>query len=156
MSRLPRRKRTDDEGPPAVVAGEAAAAAVDVEPASATPDLRAAAFFDIDNTVVRGASLFHLARGLASRKFFTATDVAAFAWKQAKYRVAGREDADDIASAIDAALSFVAGHTVDEVTRLGDEIFDERTKVINIGGGQPGVNNKTTSGAVSAKTITVQ
>jgi HAD superfamily hydrolase (TIGR01490 family) len=126
MSRLPRRKRTDAEGPPAVVAGEAAAAAVNVEPASATPDLRAAAFFDIDNTVVRGASLFHLARGLASRKFFTATDVAAFAWKQAKYRVAGREDVDDIASAIDAALSFVAGHTVDEVTRLGDEIFDER------------------------------
>jgi len=126
MSRQSRRKRTDVDGPPAVVAGEAAAAAVDVEPASATPDMRAAAFFDIDNTVVRGASLFHLARGLAARKFFTATDVAAFAWKQAKYRVGGREDVDDIASAIDAALSFVAGHSVDEVTQLGDEIFDER------------------------------
>ena len=40
--------------------------------------------------------------------------------------MAGREDTDDIASVIDAALSFVAGHDVDEVVSLGDEIFDER------------------------------
>jgi HAD superfamily hydrolase (TIGR01490 family) len=112
--------------PPAVAAGEAAAAAVEVESMAPTPDPRAAAFFDIDNTVVRGASLFHLARGLAARKFFTAADVAAFAWKQAKYRLVGSEDVEDMASAIDAALSFVAGHRVDEVTQLGDEIFDER------------------------------
>jgi len=112
--------------PPAVVAGEAAAAAVDVQPSSPEPDIHAAAFFDIDNTVVRGASLFHLARGLAARKFFTASDVVSFAWQQAKFRIVGREDMDDIASAIDAALSFVAGHSVAEVTELGEEIFDER------------------------------
>ena len=111
--------------PPAVVAGEAAAERaettqqVDVDP-------HAAAFFDIDNTIVRGASLFHLARGLAQRKFFTMGDVSSFAWKQAKFRIAGREDTDDIASVIDAALSFVAGHDVSEVVSLGDEIFDER------------------------------
>lgn len=111
--------------PPAVVAGEAAA-----EQAETTQEIvldpRSAAFFDIDNTIVRGASLFHLARGLAKRRFFTVGDVSRFAWKQAKYRVAGREDVEDMASAIDAALSFVAGHTVDEVVSLGDEIFDER------------------------------
>jgi HAD superfamily hydrolase (TIGR01490 family) len=111
--------------PPAVVAGEAAA-----EQAETTQEVvldpRSAAFFDIDNTIVRGASLFHLARGLAKRKFFTFGDVSSFAWKQAKYRVGGREDTDDMASAISAALSFVAGHTVDEVVSLGDEIFDER------------------------------
>ena len=60
--------------PPAVVAGEAAA-----ERAETTQELhldpQAAAFFDIDNTIVRGASLFHLARGLAKRKFFTMGDV---------------------------------------------------------------------------------
>ena len=113
---------------PAVIAGEAAAAAAvaDVPSEAITPDLRAAAFFDIDNTVVRGASLFHLARGLAARKFFTASDVATFAWQQAKFRVAGHEDMDDISSAVDAALAFVAGHRVEEVTRLGEEIFDER------------------------------
>lgn len=115
--------------PPAVVAGEAAAehaAEHDGTAHGVALDPRAAAFFDIDNTIVRGASLFHLARGLAKRKFFTVGDVSRFAWKQAKYRVAGREDTDDMASAIDAALSFVAGHSVDEVVSLGEEIFDER------------------------------
>jgi len=112
---------------PAVIAGKAAAAvAAEGKLSAAAPDPRAAAFFDIDNTVVRGASLFHLARGLAARKFFTAGDVATFAWKQAKYRLAGSEDMDDMASAADAALAFVAGHRVEEVTDLGDEIFDER------------------------------
>jgi HAD superfamily hydrolase (TIGR01490 family) len=111
--------------PPAVVAGEAAALRAETTQ-ELVLDPRAAAFFDIDNTIVRGASLFHLARGLAKRKFFTLGDVSSFAWKQAKFRVAGREDTDDIASVIDAALSFVAGHDVDEVVSLGDEIFDER------------------------------
>jgi HAD superfamily hydrolase (TIGR01490 family) len=119
---------TDDpesSRPPAVVAGEAAALRAETTQ-ELVLDPRAAAFFDIDNTIVRGASLFHLARGLAKRKFFTFGDVSSFAWKQAKFRVAGREDTDDIASVIDAALSFVAGHDVAEVVSLGDEIFDER------------------------------
>ena len=111
--------------PPAVIAGEAAAEYA-VTTQDVVHDPRSAAFFDIDNTIVRGASLFHLARGLAKRKFFTMGDVTSFAWKQTKYRMAGREDADDMASAIDAALSFVSGHTVDEVVSLGEEIFDER------------------------------
>ena len=111
--------------PPAVVAGEAAAAQAETTQ-EVVLDPRSGAFFDIDNTIVRGASLFHLARGLAKRKFFTARDVSRFAWKQAKYRVGGREDTEDMASAIDAALSFVAGHSVAEVVALGDEIFDER------------------------------
>ena len=74
--------------PPAVVAGEAAAAHAagqTIEHNGSTPEVepdpRAAAFFDIDNTIVRGASLFHLARGLAKRKFFTVGDVSRFAWK---------------------------------------------------------------------------
>jgi len=117
----------DNVAAPAVVAGEAAAAAAaQTRSLADQPDERAAAFFDIDNTIVRGASLFHLARGLASRKFFTVGDVRRFAWKQAKYRLAGSEDLDDMASAVEAALSFVAGHSIEEVRSLADEIFDER------------------------------
>jgi len=111
--------------PPAVVAGEAAAARAETTQ-ELHIDTHSAAFFDIDNTIIRGASLFHLARGLAKRKFFTFRDVSEFAWKQAKFRVQGAEDLDDMVSAIDAALSFVAGHSVEEVISLGDEIFDER------------------------------
>jgi HAD superfamily hydrolase (TIGR01490 family) len=112
--------------PPAVVAGQAAAAHAEVEGTSPAVDPRSAAFFDIDNTVVRGASIYHLARGLASRHFFSSRDVATFAWQQVKFRVQGREDMGDMASAVDNALAFVAGHEVEEVTALGEEIFDER------------------------------
>ena len=122
MVRITRRKAHA----PAVVAGEAAAAVAEVEAALAPDDPSAAAFFDIDNTVVRGASVFHLAMGLASRKFFTAADVSTFVWQQVKFRIAGREDLEDMDSAVEAALSFVAGHSVEEVVRLGEEIFDER------------------------------
>jgi HAD superfamily hydrolase (TIGR01490 family) len=112
-------------GPPAVLAGEAAAAAAEVEAALQVSDPQAAAFFDIDNTFVRGASIFYLARGLARRGFFTRRDVLSFIEQQVRFRFVGSEDANDMASAMDAALGFVAGHEVDEVVRLGEEIFHE-------------------------------
>jgi HAD superfamily hydrolase (TIGR01490 family) len=108
------------------VAGEASAAAAEVAPrALVEPDLTGAAFFDVDNTVMRGASIFHLARGLAARKFFTAREVGDFAWKQAKFVVNGSEDLEDMASATEAGLAFVKGKPVDDVVALGEEIFDE-------------------------------
>ncbi len=58
------------------MAGEAAAAATEVEVALDHPtDPTSAAFFDVDNTVMQGASIFHLARGLHRRKFFTTRDI---------------------------------------------------------------------------------
>ncbi|HYN76079.1 MAG TPA: HAD-IB family hydrolase [Candidatus Limnocylindria bacterium] len=111
---------------PAVVAGQAAAAAAEVEAAlSVAPDPTAAAFFDIDNTVVRGASIFYLAMGLAQRKFFTMSDVVGFVRDQVKFRVGG-EDMGDMASATETALGFVRGHEVAEVVMLGRDIFDEK------------------------------
>ena len=108
------------------LAGEASAAAAVVAPRSLVePDLTGAAFFDVDNTVMRGASIFHLARGLAKRNFFTAREVGDFAWKQAKFVVNGSEDLEDMASATEAGLAFVKGKRVDEVVALGEEIFDE-------------------------------
>jgi HAD superfamily hydrolase (TIGR01490 family) len=108
------------------VAGEASAAAAEVAPrALVEPDLTGAAFFDVDNTVMRGASVFHLARGLAKRKFFTMREVGDFAWKQAKFVVNGSEDLEDMASATEAGLAFVKGKRVEDVVALGEEIFDE-------------------------------
>ncbi|MEO7125610.1 MAG: HAD-IB family hydrolase [Nakamurella sp.] len=97
------------------------------DPASTPPppDLTAAAFFDVDNTMMQGASLFHFARGLAARKFFNSGDIARFTWHQVKFRVLGSEDMADALDARAAALAFVAGRRVDEIVRLGEEIFDE-------------------------------
>ncbi len=108
------------------LAGEAAAAAAEVESALDVPqDPRAAAFFDVDNTVMQGASIFHLARGLHRRQFFTTRDILAAAWKQAYFRLAGVEDPEHVADARASALGFIAGHTVAELEELGEEIFDE-------------------------------
>jgi len=127
MVRLRRaRDATSAPGPGAVVAGAASAAAAEVEAALQVPlDPRAAAFFDVDNTVMQGASIFHLARGLHRRKFFTTRDILGAAWKQAYFRVVGVEDPDHVADARNSALSFIAGHTVVELEELGEEIFDE-------------------------------
>ncbi|WP_344726161.1 HAD-IB family hydrolase [Pseudonocardia yunnanensis] len=115
---------------PAVRAGEAAAAAAVAAGDGGPPDvpltdLTAAAFFDVDNTMMVGASIFHFARGLAARKFFTTADLAGFAWQQLKFRVGGRETAYSTTTGRDTALSFVAGRAVSEITELGEEIYDE-------------------------------
>lgn len=108
------------------LAGEAAAAAAEVESALATPSQReAAAFFDVDNTIMQGASIFHFARGLHRRQFFTTREILGAAWKQAYFRIAGVEDPEHVADARNSALSFIAGHTVSELQALAEEIFDE-------------------------------
>jgi HAD superfamily hydrolase (TIGR01490 family) len=126
MVRLRRSGETSRPDPDAVTAGRASAAAAEVETALQVPlDPRAAAFFDVDNTIMQGASIFHLARGLYAREFFTARDIGRFAWQQAKFRLLGREDMGNVHEARETALSFAAGHTVAELTSIGEEIFDE-------------------------------
>ncbi|NKS83053.1 HAD family hydrolase [Prescottella equi] len=88
-------------------------------------DLTAAAFFDVDNTMVQGASIIHFARGLAARKYLRTSDLVDFAWKQVKFRVTGKENSDDVAEGREKALSFVAGRSTAELARLGEEIYDE-------------------------------
>ncbi|WP_153502915.1 HAD family hydrolase [Cumulibacter manganitolerans] len=88
-------------------------------------DPNAAAFFDVDNTMMMGASIFHFAKGLAARKFFTSRDIARMVYQQAKFRVIGAENTDDIHSSRDRALEFVKGADVEEIRRLGEEIYDE-------------------------------
>ncbi len=108
------------------LAGEAAAAVAEVESSlSVAGDPGAAAFFDVDNTVMQGASIFHLAKGLYRRRFFSTRDILGAAWKQAYFRVAGVEDPEHMEEARSSALAFIAGHTVEELESLGEEIFDE-------------------------------
>lgn len=120
------------------LAGEASAdaahAALEAESAQADAaepappaqrDLTAAAFFDVDNTMVQGASIIHFARGLATRDYIALSDMAQFGWQQLKFRVTGKENSGDVASGKEKALSFIAGRETAEFTRLGEEIYDE-------------------------------
>ncbi len=109
-----------------LLAGEASAAAAEVESSLTVPaDPTAAAFFDVDNTIMQGASIFHLALGLHRRKFFTTRDILGAAWKQAYFRLVGVEDPEHVAEARSSALAFIKGHRVEELEQMGEEIFDE-------------------------------
>jgi len=119
-----RRRNTGEER--AELAGYAAAAVAEVEAALDVPlDPSAAAFFDVDNTMIMGASLYYFAKGLAARHYFTSRDVASFIWQQAKFRIAGTENPDDVMTIRDNALAFIAGRTVAEIVEAGEEIYDE-------------------------------
>ncbi|WP_078900320.1 HAD-IB family hydrolase [Streptomyces sp. SBT349] len=111
------------------LAGEAAAEAaiqtVSEPEFPARGDSKAAAFFDLDNTVMQGAAIFHLGRGLYKRKFFQKRELLKFAWQQAYFRLAGAENAGHMEDARDSALSIVRGHRVAELTEIGEEIYDE-------------------------------
>ncbi|MFF7679262.1 HAD family hydrolase [Actinacidiphila glaucinigra] len=120
-----------------VLAGEAAAEAALAAPAQekhdragvpAFPvagDPHAAAFFDLDNTVMQGAAIFHFGRGLYKRKFFRSRDLARFAWQQAYFRIAGSEDPEHMQEVRESALTIIKGHRVEELMSIGEEIYDE-------------------------------
>jgi HAD superfamily hydrolase (TIGR01490 family) len=86
---------------------------------------KAAAFFDVDNTIMRGASLFHFASGLAKMKYFSGREIFGFGVKQVKFVLSGSEDPEDVAAATEAALAFVQGRQVSELIRLGEIVFDQ-------------------------------
>jgi HAD superfamily hydrolase (TIGR01490 family) len=118
------RKRSD--GSAAALAGAAAAAAAATVPAGPpAADPTAAAFFDCDNTLLAGASIYYFARGLAARKYFSTRDLVAFARQQVWYRISGRENRRGMSDAREAALAFVAGRSVEEIITYGEEIYDE-------------------------------
>lgn len=84
----------------------------------------AAAFFDVDNTIIRGASAYHLARELYRRDFFGLRDILFFARHSAAYLLFG-EDVRRIAAVRSRALRIVRGHTVAEVVSIGEEVYDQ-------------------------------
>ena len=118
--------RPGDDGVKAVLAGAASAAAAEVEDCLGVPlDPTAAAFFDVDNTMIRGASIYFFGKGMAGRGMITTKDILRFGWQQLAFRVRGREDLDAVAEARDKALGLVAGKSVAEIVAYGEEIYDE-------------------------------
>ncbi|HET9255869.1 MAG TPA: HAD-IB family hydrolase [Pseudonocardiaceae bacterium] len=89
-------------------------------------DLTAAAFFDVDNTMMSGASIFYFAQGLAARKVFPSGALASYAWHQLRFRIAGKElSPAEIHTSRELALSFVAGRPTQQFVEHGEDIYDE-------------------------------
>lgn len=93
-------------------------------PGGRTPATPRAAFFDVDNTIIRGASIFYMARGLYTRKFITWRDILGFAWQEVSYKTVG-ENMQHVAEIESKALSFIRGHHVSEMRAIGEEVYDD-------------------------------
>lgn len=86
---------------------------------------RAIAFFDVDNTLLRGASLYHVGVGAWRRQFISLTDILSFGWNQAKFLTVG-ETGINIQRLRVRAMEIVIGRTRAELIALSHEIFDSR------------------------------
>ena len=84
-----------------------------------------AAFFDLDNTLMRGASIYHLALGLYRKGILGPSDLATYAITQAKFLASGSENKADFAKVANQTLSFVQNRTATELMELIEEIFEE-------------------------------
>jgi HAD superfamily hydrolase (TIGR01490 family) len=120
-----------DKDDPLAAAGPLQEAPDDVEPTTAPlePPIRedptAAAFFDLDNTVIQGASLFYFAKGLYRRGFFPTRVILKGLWIQAYFRMVGREKHHHIEDARSVTLGLIEGHTVTELTEIANEVYEE-------------------------------
>ena len=89
-----------------------------------TPRKRAA-FFDVDNTLIKGSSLYFLGRGMYQRGFFSKKDISRFVLANLRFSLTGKENPEEIKRWQDAATDFIGGHDVKEIEVMAQEIYDK-------------------------------
>jgi len=93
----------------------------------ATTDAPIVAFFDVDNTLLRGASMFHMAKAARRVHIIKSREILKFAWHQATFLFVG-ENLKQLGSIKDRAVQIIGGHTEVELTKLANEVFDRDIK----------------------------
>ena len=83
-----------------------------------------AAFFDIDQTLIKGASAYHIARALYKRGFFGKRDIAFATWHALIYRYFG-EDPGRIRRVVNHFLKVAEGNSAEELRQLTSDLYDE-------------------------------
>ncbi|MHB0928196.1 MAG: HAD family hydrolase [Candidatus Nanopelagicales bacterium] len=86
---------------------------------------RTAAFFDVDNTLLRGATLYYLARGLAARDLVTWRQIIRYAWKQWKFLTSGKEHVKDLKFVTDTSMAFIGGRDQLVMLDVCQSVVDE-------------------------------
>jgi HAD superfamily hydrolase (TIGR01490 family) len=84
----------------------------------------AAAFFDVDNTLIRGSSSFLFGKAAFERKFFSRKDFWNFAWHQFRFIWRG-ESAKTLTSIKDRALGLIEGHKAEELAALTETVYED-------------------------------
>jgi HAD superfamily hydrolase (TIGR01490 family) len=88
----------------------------------------AAAFFDVDNTILRGSSSFLFGKSAFERKFFSRKDFWRFAWHQFLFIWKG-ENNDKLSALKDRALVLIQGQRLADLQELVDEVFEKHIKL---------------------------
>lgn len=83
------------------------------------------AFFDVDNTLMRGTSLFQLGREAWKKKVITMRDIAPFVWHQMQFIRKG-ENLGHLKSAREKALELSSGKKQSDILELAEGIWEER------------------------------
>ena len=83
------------------------------------------AFFDVDNTLTRGSTLYFLGKGMYNRGFFTKKDIGAWVLANIRFRMTGTEKAEVISRFQKAATDFIGGHDVAKIRQIGEAIYNE-------------------------------
>jgi HAD superfamily hydrolase (TIGR01490 family) len=84
-----------------------------------------AAFFDVDNTLIRGSTIYFLGRGMYQRGYFTKKDISRFVLANLRFRLTGKENKEEIARYQTAATDFIGGHNVKDIQTIAEQIYDE-------------------------------
>ncbi len=82
-----------------------------------------AAFFDVDNTILRGSSSFLFGKAAFKKGFFNRKDFWRMAWQQSLFISRG-EKLNSLDAIKDKALSLIAGHKATDLTDLTDEVYE--------------------------------
>ena len=86
------------------------------------------AFFDIDKTLMRGASVFHIGTAAWRRGFVQGRDVARFLWHQARFTAVGENPRHQAAARV-SALRMVAGRTEQDLIELANDTYERSIHV---------------------------
>ena len=84
-----------------------------------------AAFFDVDNTLIRGSTIYFLGRGMYQRGYFSKRDISRFVLANLRFRLTGKENKEEIARFQKSATDFIGGHSVKDIEAIAQEIYDE-------------------------------
>lgn len=81
------------------------------------------AFFDVDNTLLRGASIYQLGKAAFRKKLIRVRDIALFGWHQVRFLAVG-ENGKHMSKARERALELIGGHRVSDLADLAEEIYE--------------------------------
>jgi HAD superfamily hydrolase (TIGR01490 family) len=84
-----------------------------------------AAFFDLDNTLIKGSALFHLGTGMVRHRLVTRRDIIRHGRQHLAFRWRG-EHSGQLAGVRERVLAIGTGLRVADVVAIGEQVYDER------------------------------